>query len=92
LLLDAGFADMLPFVALRPAFVKSARTGLTAKVGDVVLVGMPGDEKVNEKLKFTFDVAFDEPGIIEGKSIIETPDEMLKLVEGIILTFKPSWF
>jgi hypothetical protein len=44
---------------------------------------------VNEKLKFTFDVAFDEPGIIEGKSIIETLDEMLKLVEGIILTFQP---
>jgi len=65
------------------------RTGHRAKVGDVLFVGMPGDEKVNEKLHFTFDVAFDELGIIEDKSMIGTIDEASKLVEGIILRFEP---
>ena len=89
LLIDDGDADMLPLVNLWPAFQASAKTGCKAKVGDLVFVGMSGNEKVNEKLKFTYDVAFDEPGIIEGESVISTLDEMLKLIDGIIHLFQP---
>jgi hypothetical protein len=84
ILVNNGEADILPIVPLPAAFVSSARSGKTAQVGDIVFVGLPGDEEVNKKLQFTFDVAFDEPGIIEGKSVIETLDEMIPLVEGII--------
>jgi hypothetical protein len=89
LLIDQGYADMIPFISLRQAFMTSSKTRQVAQVGDVVFVGMPGDEKVNQKLQFTFDIAFNELGIIEGKSVIETIDEMIKLVEGIVISFAP---
>jgi hypothetical protein len=89
LVINGGDADILPFVPLPPAFMPSAKTGKTAQVGHIVFVGMPGDEEVNKKLKFTFDVAFDEPGIIEGRSIVETLDKMIPLVDGIISSLSP---
>jgi hypothetical protein len=89
LLIDKDYADMIPFISLRQSFMPSAKSGHAAQVGDVVFVGMPGDEQVNQKLQFTFDIAFNEPGIIESKSMIETVDEMVTLVESIISTFAP---
>jgi hypothetical protein len=90
LLIEAGYPDMLPVLELWAArFLTSPRTGKRAQVGDVLFVGMPGDEEVNKKLKFTFDISFDEPGIIEGESIVKTIDEMVVLVEGIVSSFEP---
>ena len=89
LLTETGYADMVPFVALRPAFFTSQRTGRKAQVGDVLMVAPPGYDKVNEKLQFTFDIAFDEPQIIEGKSVIETLDATIKVVEHLITSFEP---
>lgn len=83
--------DLLTLIKLmRPmTFMTSTRTGKRAQVGDVVFVGFPGDEKVNEKLQFTFDIAFDEPGIIEGKSVIETIDALIKIIDGLVPGFAP---
>ncbi len=44
---------------------------------------------MKKKLHFTCDIAFDESGIIEGKSVVETIDEMLKLIEGFLPSFAP---
>jgi hypothetical protein len=87
LLTETGYADMLPVLELRPAFFASHRTGRRAQVGDMLFSAPPGYDKVNEKLHFTFDIAFDEPGTIEGKSVVETIDEMLKLIEGFLPSF-----
>jgi len=89
LLTETGYADMLPVLELRPAFVTSHRTGRRAQVGDILFSAPPGYDKVNEKLHFTFDIAFDESGVIEGKSVIETLDAMIKSVENLITNFEP---
>ncbi len=89
LLTQAGYADMPPWVDLKRSFLTSTRTGRRAQVGDVLFRGMPGDEEVNKHLQFTFNVAFDEPGIVEGEPVVETLDEMLKVVENLVLSFEP---
>jgi hypothetical protein len=89
LLGETGYADMIPVIGLRSQFLTSTRTGKRAQVGDILFVGMPGDEEVNKKLQFTFDISFAEPGIIEGQSIVKTIDEMVVLVEGIVSSFEP---
>jgi hypothetical protein len=90
LLIERGFPDMAGAVVLRPAFSLSANTGRKAKVGDVIFTA-PADtsDEMKKKFQFTFDVAFDEPGIIEGKSVIETLDAMFKLIEGFLPSFAP---
>jgi hypothetical protein len=86
---EAGYADMIPALDLRSSFFTSNRTGKRAQVGDILYVGQPGEEEVNKKLKFTFDISFAEPGIVEGQSIVKTIDEMIVLVEGIVSSFEP---
>jgi hypothetical protein len=44
---------------------------------------------MKKKLHFTCDIAFDEPGIIEGESVVATMDAMLKLIEGFLPSFEP---
>jgi hypothetical protein len=40
-------------------------------------------------MPFELDVALSEPGIIEGKPLLETVRSLSKLVENIIPQFKP---
>ena len=90
MLIEQGYADMADFVALRPAFFTSAKTGQKAQVGDIVFTTPPDtSEEMKKKLHFTCDIAFDEPGIIEGESVIGTIDAMLKLIEGFLPRFAP---
>jgi hypothetical protein len=90
MLIEQGYADMASFVALRPAFFTSAKTGRKAQVGDILFTAPPDtSEEMKKKLHFTCDIAFDEPGIIEGKSVVETIDEMLRLIEGFLPSFAP---
>jgi hypothetical protein len=90
MLIEQGHADMASFVAFRPAVFTSAKTGRKAQVGDVLFTAPPDtSEEMKKKLHFTCDIAFDEPGIIEGKSVVETIDEMLKLIEGFLPNFTP---
>ena len=67
MLIEQGQGDMAIFAGLlRPAFFTSAKTGRKAKVGDVIFTTPPDtSEEMKKKLKFTCDIAFDEPGIIE---------------------------
>lgn len=44
---------------------------------------------MKKALHFTCDIAFDEPGIIEGESVIATIDALLKLIEGFLPSFAP---
>jgi hypothetical protein len=90
MLIEQGYTDMASSVALRPAFFTSAKTGSKAQVGDVLFTA-PRDtsEEMKRKLNFTCDIAFDEPGIVEGRSVITTIDEMLKLIEGLLPSFEP---
>jgi hypothetical protein len=89
LLIKEGYADMTAWIDLKQSFFTSPRTGRRAQVGDILFKGMPGDEEVNKHLKFTFDIAFDEPGIVEGESVIGMLDEMIKSIEALITSFEP---
>jgi hypothetical protein len=72
------------------AFFTSAKTGKKAQVGDIVFTTPPDtSEEMKKRLHFTCDIAFDEPGIIEGESVIGTIDAMLKLIEGFLPGFAP---
>jgi hypothetical protein len=53
------------------------------KDGDVLFIGAPDDE-VNKDMKFAFNIALNEPGIIEGKPLLETLHQLTALVEGIV--------
>lgn len=90
LLIDRGLSDMTAFTGLRNAFYTTQKTGKKVQVGDVIF-STPADssEEMKQKLKFTFDIAFDEPKIIEGKSVIETLDEAIKVVENLVTSFAP---
>ena len=57
------------------------------KTGDELLT-IPGSE-VEEELKCNFIVAFGEPGVGEGKPLLETLQQMVNLVDNIVLTFRP---
>jgi hypothetical protein len=51
-------------------------------IGDV-------DEEPNQKMQFRFNVAINEPGLIEGKPIQETLVQFRDRVNGIIEAFRP---
>jgi hypothetical protein len=56
------------------------------KVGDILYV-KPAILNLKKEMEFTLEVAFNEPEILECKSVLETLYEMFKLVEGIIPRF-----
>lgn len=90
LLMDRGYSDMTAFVGLRSAFYTTPLTGKKARVGDVIFSTPPdSSDAMKQKLHFTFDIAFDESKIIEGKSVIETLAETIKTIESLIAGFAP---
>lgn len=58
------------------------------KAGDVLLIDLP-DAELKEDMKFTIDVAFNEPGVVEGKAVIETIQQLADLVRHTTTLFKP---
>jgi hypothetical protein len=49
MLIEQGYADMASFVALRPAFFTSAKTGRKAQVGDALFKTPPRHQRGNEE-------------------------------------------
>jgi hypothetical protein len=68
--------------------IKPADTLCPLKVGDELFIDSP-DAQFDEHMPFELDVALSEPGIIEGKPLLETVRSLSKLVENIIPQFKP---
>jgi hypothetical protein len=75
----------LPSVDL---YVKPADNLFPLKVGDPLFADSP-DADINEAMDFHFEVAFGEPGIIEGKPLLTTIHEFTKLVDGIVRRLEP---
>jgi hypothetical protein len=57
-------------------------------VGDELFIDAP-DAEFNEKIEFLLDIAFSEPGIAEGESIIETIQRTADFVDNLITEFIP---
>ena len=82
--LKLGFGNAkIPDILLRPADKL-----LPLKVGDELYIE-PLDNEVAQDRRFTFDISFNAPGIIEGEPAIKTLKDMSNLVGSIIDTFEP---
>jgi hypothetical protein len=53
------------------------------KVGDELFT-VPNDAEEYKQMDFRFQVAFSEPGILQGEAVIETLDKLAKVVDGIV--------
>jgi len=53
------------------------------KTGDELFTDSP-DAEVNEEMQFKFDIALNEPEIVQGKSLLETLHQLADLVDGIV--------
>ncbi len=69
-------------------FVRPADRMFPLKTGDELFIDPPGAE-VNKEMKFTFEVAINEPTIVESQPIIETVHQMADLVDNLIPIFEP---
>jgi hypothetical protein len=85
MIIDEGIDFSLPEIP--PLYIPSNAFTIL-KEGDELFRDAP-DAEVNEKMNFHFHVAFDEPGIVEGKSIIETLHEGAHFVGGVLDQFVP---
>lgn len=59
------------------------------KVGEEVYIDAANAEP-NENLQFRFDVALNEPEIVESQSLLETLHQLATLVRGILSAFTPT--
>lgn len=78
----------LPDFPSMSAFFKPADVLFPLKAGDELFIDGP-DAEVNEKMQFRFNVALNEPGIVEGKPLLETLHQFTALVEGIVGALTP---
>lgn len=69
-------------------FLNPADKGFPLKEGFELYIGAV-DENPNPKQQFRFTVAFAEPGVSEGKPLIETLHQLITLVEGIVTALTP---
>jgi hypothetical protein len=83
-----------PSFGLSSIFVLPADTRNSGKPifplerGTVIFVDSP-DAEINKDMKFTYEIAFGEPGVAEGRSVIETLESLANLVDNLISDFEP---
>lgn len=89
--MKAIFEKMWPGKALpRPKedlFLNPADKLCPLKAGDELFIDAP-DAEMNEDLKFRFGVAFNEPGVVEAKSVYETLKHFGELVSSTVDGFR----
>ena len=65
-----------------PLLLRSADKLLTLKIGDE-LYSEPIETEVNEHIRFTFDISFQAPGIVDSEPAIKTMHDLANLVGDI---------
>ncbi len=68
--------------------IMPANTGFPLKDGFELFADEP-DAEPNPKQQFRFAVALHEPGVVDGKPILETLHQLTTLVEGIVAALAP---
>jgi hypothetical protein len=69
-------------------YLLPADKGFPLQPGFELYIGAP-DEEPNPKLQFRFMVVLNEPGIAEGKPVLETLRELTSRVEGVVQALSP---
>jgi len=90
-MMSRGFRKAFPDRAFTPinCFFTSTDKGFPLKPGFELLIDAV-NEKADPKQQFKFSVVLDEPGIIEGKPLHETVNQLSALVDGIVSTLTPQ--
>ncbi|MGO9530227.1 MAG: hypothetical protein ACLP3B_03515 [Syntrophobacteraceae bacterium] len=79
----------LPLLTNFPSvFFRPADNLFPLKAGDELFIDA-ADAEVNEKMQFRFNVALNEPGITDGKPLLETIHHLADLVSNTFLILKP---
>lgn len=69
-------------------FLNPADKGFPLKAGFELYIGAV-DEQPNPKQQFRFEIALSEPGIIDGKSVLDTVNQFAVIVESIVTILTP---
>lgn len=69
-------------------FILPADKGFPLQAGFELFIDAV-DAEPNPKQKFAFDIALNEPGVIEGNAILETMHQSMCMVEGIVMALTP---
>jgi hypothetical protein len=72
----------------KATFIRPADRKCPLKVGDELFVDA-ADAEPDEKIQFLFDVAINEPQVVEAEPALETLQKLANLVARIIADFKP---
>jgi hypothetical protein len=78
----------LPPISDLKLLVRPADRLFPLKVGDELYIGGV-DHPVNPAMEFRFDVALGESGVVDGEPLIETLQQMVDAVDGLVAGFKP---
>ncbi len=70
------------------AFLRPANNLCPLKVGDELFIDA-ADAEPNDKMQFRFDIALNEPGVVEGKPLLEIIQHFSDLVSNTVPLFKP---
>jgi hypothetical protein len=82
---DVPWLKDVPDVTLH---LRPAEKMFPLKAGDELFITAP-DSEPDPETQFQFEVALHEPGIIEHGPVVETLQQMVELVDGLIPTFRP---
>ena len=69
-------------------FINPADKGFPLTEGFELYVGAVGEEP-NPKQQFRFDVVLNEPGIVDGKPLLETINRLTILVDDVVTALAP---
>ncbi len=69
-------------------FLNPANKGFPLKAGFELYVGAV-DEQPNPKQQFRFEIALNEPGIVDGRALLQVIDDSLALVDEVISSLSP---
>jgi hypothetical protein len=87
-LMAKAFPEKLKGFSFPGLFIRPADNLFPLKAGDELFIDGP-DAEANEKMNFRFNIAVNEPGVIEGKPLLEALVEFSNRVSGIVASFEP---
>ena len=76
-------------VPIVDAFFQPADNQCPLKVGDLLIVGLDLSMEMDSNRDFRFEVAINEPNVLDGKPVIEAAQEFADLVSGTVKSFRP---
>jgi hypothetical protein len=81
-------AELVAALESMNVFINPADKGFPLTAGFKLYIGAI-DQMPNPKQQFRFDVVLNESGIIEGKSLLQTVNQLIALVDSVVISLTP---